>query len=99
MERNGLSLFELLVIVCAVVVGAVGGVVWLGAWLAASVAGDGRFQASFAEAVTAATRLPGNLGRPALACPPRAAAALPGPVVYWAVTALALSPQWPWSRS
>lgn len=90
MERNGLSLFELLVIVCAVVVGAVGGVVWLGAWLAASVAGDGRFQASFAEAVTAATRLPGNPGRPARAWPPGAAAALPGPVAYWAVTALVL---------
>ncbi|MDP9420641.1 MAG: type IV secretory system conjugative DNA transfer family protein [Actinomycetota bacterium] len=90
MERNGLSLFELLVIVCAVVVGAVGGVVWVGAWLAASVAGGGRFQASFAEAVTATTRLPGNLDSPARAWPPGAATSLPGPLIYWAVTVLVL---------
>ncbi|MGH9164015.1 MAG: type IV secretory system conjugative DNA transfer family protein, partial [Acidimicrobiales bacterium] len=89
MERNGISGFELLVIVGALVVGTIGGAIWLGAWLAA-VVGGGRLQASFGDALSAATRLPTNLSNPRLAWPAGVQGALPGPVMYWAVTGLTL---------
>ncbi|MEA2828510.1 MAG: type secretion system protein VirD4 [Actinomycetota bacterium] len=89
MERNGLSGFELLVIVGAGMVGSVGGAVWLGAWVASAIAG-GRLRASFADAVAAASRLPTNLGNPRLAWPDEVRASLPGPLLYWSATVVLL---------
>jgi len=89
MERNGLSGFELVVIIGAGVVGALGGAVWLGAWAASAISG-GRLHVSFADAVTAATRLPSHPGDPRLAWPVEARAALPGPLLYWAATLVVL---------
>jgi type IV secretion system protein VirD4 len=89
MERNGLSGFELLVIVGAGMVGSFGGAVWLGAWVASAVAG-GRLRASFADAVAAASRLPTNLGNPRLAWPDEVRASLPGPLLYWSATVVLL---------
>lgn len=85
MERNGLSGFELLVIVGAGIVGPLGGAVWLGAWAATALSG-GQLRASFADAITAATRLPSHLGNPRLAWPVEARASLPGPLLYWTAT-------------
>jgi type IV secretion system protein VirD4 len=89
MERNGLSGIELLVIVGAVLVGSLGGAVWLGAW-AASTLNGGRFRMSFGDAVTAATRLPSQFGNPRMAWPAEARASLPGPLLYWAATIVLL---------
>ena len=65
-----------------------GGIVWVGATAAAWITGD-RLDASAADALNAAVRLPGRLGDPAAAWPPETAAALPGPVPYWTCTGLA----------
>lgn len=89
MERNGLSGFELLVIICAVIAGSLGGAVWIGAWVAAASAGGG-FSASFGDAVAAATRLPSNLADPRSAWPVEAQPSLPGPILYWASTVIVL---------
>ena len=85
MERNGLSGFELLVIVGAGIIGSLAGAVWLGAWAATAMSG-GQFRASFADAVTAATRLPSHLRVPRLAWPVEAQASIPGPLLYWTAT-------------
>lgn len=85
MERNGLSGFELLVIVGAGIIGSLGGAVWLGAWAASAVSGE-QLRASFADAVTAAIRLPSHLGDPMAAWPVEARASIPGPLLYWTAT-------------
>jgi type IV secretion system protein VirD4 len=90
MERQGLSGFELVVVVATVLVATLGGVVWLGAWLAAAVSGT-RLEASLADAVVAAAHLVSHLSAPRLAWPPELQGALPGPFVYWTATALPLS--------
>src|SRR4051812_38628315 len=89
MERNGLSPFELLLVAGAGVVGIVGGAVWLGAWLAAAVAGS-HLHASFVDAVAATSRLPTRLSNPRLAWAPEQQQALPGPGTYWLATTLVL---------
>ncbi|HVM14018.1 MAG TPA: type IV secretory system conjugative DNA transfer family protein, partial [Egibacteraceae bacterium] len=89
MERNGLSGFELLVVIGAVIAGSLGGAVWMGAWVAAAVAGGG-FSASFGDALVAATRLPSHLGDPRSAWPAEAQPPLPGPILYWASTVVVL---------
>lgn len=89
MERNGLSGFELLVIVGAGMVGSVGGAVWLGAWAASTIAG-GLFRASFTDAVSAATQLPSHLADPRSAWPTEVRASLPGPLLYWSATVVLL---------
>lgn len=66
----------------------VGCVVWTGAALAAQAAGD-VLGASLSEATRAAVRLPGEWRDPRLAWDRRAVQeSLPGPLLYWACTAL-----------
>ncbi|HUP69666.1 MAG TPA: type IV secretory system conjugative DNA transfer family protein [Acidimicrobiales bacterium] len=89
MENHGQSGFELLVIIGAALLASLGGVVWLGAWVAAAADGA-RLHASFSDAVAAAFRLPANLSNPRLAWPAELQASLPGPLLYWGATALLL---------
>jgi type IV secretion system protein VirD4 len=65
-----------------------GGTVWVGATVAASITG-GRLDASAADAMNAAVRLPRRIGDPAAAWPIEMAEELPGPIAYWICTALA----------
>ena len=90
MERNGLTAFEVLVVAVAVLVGVVGGTIWLGAWVASALRGKS-LEATFSDAVAAATKLPSNLGQPRLAWPPGVRESLPGPALYWFGTVLALA--------
>lgn len=64
-------------------------VVWAGAALAAWWSGLA-FDAGLADAVTAALALPGHLHDPAAAWEPPINETLPGPVIYWAGTAVAV---------
>ncbi|HUQ63894.1 MAG TPA: type IV secretory system conjugative DNA transfer family protein [Acidimicrobiales bacterium] len=89
MERNGLSVFEFLLIAGAAIVGFLGGAVWLGAWVAAA-ASDGRLDASFSDAVGSGLRLPSHLGDPRLAWPPEMRPALPGALAYWGATGVVM---------
>ena len=79
MERNGLTAGETLLIVGAVLVSAVGGSVWGGAFLAALVGGQ-HFEATFSIALEAAVALPSNASNPAQAWPQEVRGSLPGPV-------------------
>ena len=90
MERNELDGFALLVLTLGGIAGAVGGLVWAGAALAAFVTG-GSFHGSFGAALSAASRLPGRLSEPASVWPEPLRAALPGPWVYWLCTAVVLA--------
>ena len=85
MDREGFSTGELVVVAAATLVLLFGGVVWVGAVLSARLAGDS-LAASFATAVGAGLRLPGHLSDPAGAWREPAAAAIPGPWLYWPVT-------------
>jgi len=87
-DRSGVSAFEVLVILAAGLVLALGGTIWTGAWAAALAHGHS-FDASLTDAVRATVRLPGNLGEPSAAWPPEIGANLPGPALYWATTGLA----------
>ncbi|MGH9031390.1 MAG: type IV secretory system conjugative DNA transfer family protein [Acidimicrobiia bacterium] len=71
-------------------VGAVAGVAWAGAALAALAAG-GSLDAGLTAAATAAVELPGHLTDPAAAWPTPASSQLPGPWLYWPATLVALA--------
>ncbi|WCO67968.1 type IV secretory system conjugative DNA transfer family protein [Iamia majanohamensis] len=88
MEREGLSGFELLVVVIVGIGLALVGAVWAGASLALAVAGD-EPRLPFSAAADAAIRLPANLSTPAEAWAEPYAEALPGVFLYWCSTALA----------
>ena len=68
--------------------GAVLGLVWAGAALAARLGGDGTFEAGLVDAGHALVRLPAHLSRPAAAWASPAGQALPGPLLYWACQGL-----------
>ena len=68
---------------------AFGAIVWSGAQLAATVFGHGPLDAGLTDAVHALTRLPRHRTNPAAAWPDPHADQLPGPVAYWACTAIA----------
>jgi type IV secretory pathway TraG/TraD family ATPase VirD4 len=76
-------LFALLVVLLAVLGG-----VWAGAALAAQLGPGLHFGAGLAEASQALRALPSNLFDPAVAWPPGAREALPGPIAYWTCQAL-----------
>jgi hypothetical protein len=63
-------------------VAAVLGVVWVGAALAARLAGS-RFAGRLADAGPALVALPGHLSDPAAVWPAHSRPAIPGPVLYW----------------
>lgn len=87
MEREGLSGFELLVLVVGGATAAVIGVVWAGAALALLMTGAPA-AVSVGDAASAVPSLSGHLGDPAAAWPEPLAGELPGPLVYWSCTAL-----------
>jgi type IV secretion system protein VirD4 len=79
-----------LLVVAGAVVSA-GVIVWLGAVLAALVAGE-RLEGGLADAIGAGLRLPEHLGEPREAwSDDRQRAALPGPGLYWGATGLVLA--------
>ena len=81
---------EQLFIAVVLVVAGAAGVVWGGAALASWVAGHGGLGTGLGSALEAAVRLPDHLGDPRSAWAPAARAKLPGPILYWASTVLAL---------
>lgn len=82
---------EQLFIAVVLVVAGVAGVVWGGAALAFWRAGHGGINTGLGPALEAAVRLPHHFGDPKTAWAEPARAQLPGPVLYWAATLLALS--------
>ena len=89
-ERSGLSGIEVAILVGAAVLGGAGGIVWLGAALAAAVAGH-RLQGGLTEAIHALPQMKAHLDQPRLAWRVEAdRSALPGPGLYWGCTALVL---------
>ncbi len=88
MEREGVTGFELVVVVVGTAAAALVGVVWGGAALA--LVATGQSPAVSVEAAGAALReLPANLSNPAIAWPEPYSDQLPGPLVYWLCTAIA----------
>lgn len=88
--RDGDDVVARLLSAAVLAVGGMGLAVWAGALLAATLFGSGRFAAGIADGVQAAIRLPSRPSNPAAAWPQDTAASLPGPVGYWAATAVAL---------
>lgn len=88
MERDGLTGFELMVLVIGGAVAVVAAVSWGGATLAL-VAGGHMVAPSLPATFDALARLPGSTGSPASAWPEPYASLLPGPFLYWPSTALA----------
>ena len=83
---------EAAVLVAVAVVAAAAGVVWGGAEAAALLFGAHRpAGAGFTDALAALPRLPAHGADPRWAWPPPVAARLPGPVGYWAATAVVLA--------
>ncbi len=69
-------------------VGALTGVSWLGAQLAALLGGGKAMQANFGDGLAALVKLPGNLSDPRMAWAPELREFLPGAVLYWFGTGL-----------
>ena len=88
MERDGLSGFELIVVVLGGASAVLVGVVWAGAGLALLVTGRA-VDVSVTDAASALGALPGSVGDPAAAWPPAVRDDLPGPLVYWPSTVVA----------
>src|SRR5690606_24248712 len=88
MERDGLGVFEVLVVVLAGVVVLVIGVVWAGAALSLLFSGSPQGVA-FSAAADAVGRLPANLGAPAGAWASPYSEALPAAPLYWLSTGVA----------
>ncbi|HEV8625250.1 MAG TPA: type IV secretory system conjugative DNA transfer family protein, partial [Acidimicrobiia bacterium] len=82
---------EQLFIAVVLLVAGVAAVVWCGAALASWLAGHGGISTGLGSALEAAVRLPQHLGDPRVAWAPPARGKLPGPVLYWASTVLALA--------
>ncbi len=66
--------------------GALAGVTWLGAQLAALLAGKDALSAGIGDALAALTRLPSNLSDSKAVWAPEFRANLPGPVLCWPST-------------
>lgn len=88
MERDGLGVFEVLVLVLAGVAVLVIGVVWAGAALSILLSGSPQGVA-FSAAADALARLPANAGDPANAWSAPYSEALPAAPLYWLSTGLA----------
>lgn len=95
-----------LVLLGAVLFGAIGAAVWAGAWFAVLASGGGTFDGSVGDGVVAAFKLPGHLAEPAQAWPAATADDIPGPLVYWPATIIAVAAMaavaagglWCWQR-
>jgi len=88
MERDGLGVFEVLVLVLAGAALLVVGVVWAGGALALVFSGHPQ-GVSFSAAADAVGGLPSHLGSPAAAWPSPYREAMPGPFLYWLSTGIA----------
>ena len=88
MDREGLSGFELIVLVVGGAAAVLIGVVWAGATIAIAVSGRA-VVVPIADAASAMGELPSKAGDPAAAWPPPIDGELPGPLVYWPSTAVA----------
>lgn len=75
-----------LFVVAVLSAGGLAGIAWLGAQLAAVLAGSDTVPAGIGDALTALTRLPSNMSDPKLAWSPEFRAHIPGPVLYWSST-------------
>jgi type IV secretion system protein VirD4 len=75
-----------LFVVAVLSAGGLVGTAWLGAQLAALLAGNETLPAGIGDALTALTRLPSNLSDPKLAWSPELRAQLPGAFLYWGST-------------
>lgn len=87
MDRDGIGSFEWLIVIVGGVLLTAVVAVWGGASLAVLLAGA-PVVVPFADAASALFALPGHVADPAGVWPGRIASRLPGPVVYWACTAL-----------
>jgi type IV secretion system protein VirD4 len=85
-DRSSLSPAEVLVVVIGGVALAFGAVVWGGAAASSALVGE-PFEATVADALGTATRLPGALTDPASAWAPTADLSETPPVLYWLATA------------
>jgi type IV secretion system protein VirD4 len=90
MERSGLSGCEILVVVGGALVASLCGLVWVGAWGAALLDGA-RWRRPLTDAAVAAMHLPRHLSNPRLAWTPLGRAGLPGPLLYWLATGVAIA--------
>jgi type IV secretion system protein VirD4 len=77
--------------VAVIAAGLVTAAVWAGAQLASLVTRRETLPATPADALSALTRLPANVGDPAAAWPEPASELLPGPWAYWAATSITIS--------
>ena len=89
MERDGLGGFELVVLLVGGAVAVGVGMVWAGAVLALLASGQAA-SVSLRQAAHAAPSLPSHVGDPARAWQPPLRDDLPGPIVYWACSLIAL---------
>ncbi len=93
-QFNRLLVQHLQLTVTAVLLAIVMGIsvmVWAGGQLAALIRHGHPLDASVGDALQAAVRLPDHMGDPRLAWPEPARHQLPGPVLYWAASILALA--------
>src|SRR4051794_13850212 len=89
METDSLSPFEMITMAAAgAAVVAVSGVA-AGAWVAAALTGR-RLRSPLRGAMAATTGLPAHLADPKQAWPGAQQRQLPGPLLYWAATVVAL---------
>lgn len=75
-----------LFVVAVLSAGGLAGAAWLGAQLAALLAGNDALDAGIGEALLALTRLPSNMSDPKLAWSLEQRGQLPGAVLYWTST-------------
>src|SRR4051794_23143735 len=87
MRREGLTGFDLLLLVGGAAAAVLAAVVWAGAWTAAALDGH-QLHAHLHDVFAAAFNLARHAGSPRDAWPVASRAALPGPVVYWLATAV-----------
>ena len=103
---GGEALLGQIAIGAILALGAIGFVVWAGAQLAAIVFGDGALPVGIEDGGRAALNLPSHASDPAMAWPDTVRPLLPGPVAYWACSAvialialaLAGTIAWAWHR-
>jgi type IV secretion system protein VirD4 len=82
---------EQVFIAIVLAVAGIAGIIWGGAALASWLSGHGGINTGLGPALEAAVRLPHHLGDPKAAWAAPARGNLPGPILYWAATFLALS--------
>lgn len=88
---GGGTLVDDLVMWVLAALAAAGGATWGGAQLATLVGSGRPLPVGVGSAMQALLRLPTTLGRPAVAWPDEVRDLIPGPVLYWSATAMAVA--------